>query len=423
MRRTARCKGWIAAATLLAAVGLAACGPPTPPAPALGWHPTVLPIDPGGDETILTATSTTWWANVRADGATSGPATLQLHARSGPYGIASTTPTQEVTLGQYAADLAMSEHLLVVRVRDVADTTDEYRIFELDPATSTWAYATSVSLPVEPFASVQVDVSDDTLVIGRPFTFGGGPDGDVRVVPLDRTGPGVTWWPAAVQVFTPDPAWSLDERAKYGHDLAVEGGTVAYGAGERVIVLARTGTTWAVDTELTDAAGPGTGFARSIAVDESGGTARVLVGVQGRFDLGVPRPGQAQLFRRGATGWTLAHTFAADPTGALGGFGFGADVAMDGSRYAFTVRWMQARPTAGGVIDDYQIELRELQGGAETMVARSLLELAGGVDAGWGNVGPFAIDLAGTHLAVSGYAQPSGGSSRFFTVSYDRRPA
>ncbi|MHB1137783.1 MAG: hypothetical protein ACYC2O_02430 [Microthrixaceae bacterium] len=419
-----RCRGWIvAAATLTAAVALSACGPPTPPAPQLSWQATTAGIDTGDDEMILTATSTTWWANVRTDGGSSGPATLQLHARTGPYGVPAATPTQEVALGQFATDLAMSEHLLVVRMRDVTGTAEEYRVFELDTTSSTWALAASVPLPALPDASTQVDLSDDTLVIGHPFTFGGGPDGDVRIVPLDRSGPGVTWSPASVQTFTPDPSWSIDERAKYGHQVAVEGDTVVFGAGERVVVLRRSGVTWAADAELLDAAGPGSGFARSLAVDESGGTPRVLVGVQGRFQFGVPRPGEAQLFQRTGSGWSLAHTFLPDPAGALGGFAFGANVALDGTRYAFGIRWMQVAPTAGGVIDDYQLELRELRGGNETAVSRSLLDLVGGVDAGWGNVGPFSIDLAGSHLAVSGFAQPTGGSSRYFTVSYDRRPA
>jgi hypothetical protein len=415
--------GSLAVSAAVVALLAVACGPPPTPTPTPTWQATVRSFDdPLGSERTLTATSSTWWANVRADGSPLGPATLQLHPRTGADDLPTELPTQEIALGEIAGDLAMSERLLAIRMRDTTNAVDEIRVFELDPATATWSFATAVEVPVEDGRVNEIDLSDDTLVIGRPFTFGGGADGEVRVVPLDRSGPGVTWSPASVQVFSPSPTLGDGDRAAYGRHVAVDGDTLAFGAGERVVVLARSGGTWVPDAELLDAAGTGTGFARHLAVDQVDGTGRVLVGVQGRFELGVPRPGQAQLFERSSGGWTLARTFQPDPTGALGGFGFGAQVALDGDRAAFAVHWVQRSPSGGAVIDDYQIELRDLRPVGETVTTRSLLDLVGGVDAGWGNAGSFVLDLSGSHLAVSAYVQPQGGTSRFFTVSFDRRP-
>jgi hypothetical protein len=426
--RGAKVRSWAVATAALAVLGsLVACGPPTPPSGPVEWRATTRLWDPAsGAERVLTATNSSWWAVVSTDSGLTGAATLELYPRTGADGAPAATPAQTFDLGPVASDLALSEHLLAVRVRNGLAGLDEHRIFELDGdgATGVWSAATLVPTAIDTWRSPTIDLSEDTLVVGRPGLPGSGVEGSVLIVPLQTAGPGVSWSFGAVQQLVVDPTWSLDARTGFGTQVALEGDTLASGTTDgHVLVARRNAGTWAVDQVLTDPAGPGTGFGKSLAVDEVAGVGRLLIGVQGRFQNGAPRPGRVDLYQRGGGSWALARSLAPRPDSAVDGSGFGYLVALDGDTAAVGVHWTRpAQPGGVGTVDDLQVELHDLTAASSYVAAVSLLDLAGGPRDGLSSVGPVALDLAGSHLAVSALHSASGGVAHLFAISVDRRP-
>jgi hypothetical protein len=418
----------VACVAVACAAFATACAPPGGPTGPT-WTPTVRLFDEAtGVEQVLSATNDSWWAVVETTGGSlTGPATLLLFPRTGPDGAPAAVPSQSIPLGQVASDLAMSEHLLVVRVRNGLAGLDEQRIFELDGdgAAGVWSSAGLVPTAIDTARAPNLDVSDDTLVVGRPGVPGSGAEGSVLLVPLDRTGPGVTWSFGSVQQLLPDPTWSEDARSGFGSQVDVEADAVATTTGAGLVVTgARSGGTWAIDHVLSDPAGLGTGFGRSIALDVSGSLTRLLVGVQGKLDGWTPRPGRADLFTRGPSGWTLERSFTPRPGSVLGGFGLGYAVALDGDTVALGVHWLQpTRPGGVGTIDDLRVEVHELTATPTFVSEVPLMDLAGGPRDDLTAVGPMTLSLSGSHLAVTGLQDPDGPAVHLFAISVDRHPA
>jgi len=413
------------AAVCAAAALVAACGPPAEPEGSPEWRATTRLWDGvSGAERVLTATSTSWWAVVSTDAGLTGSATLELHPRVGPDGAPATVATQTFPLGSVVSDLAMSDHLLVVRVRNALAGLDEHRIFELDGdgASGIWSAATLVPTAIDAWRSPSIDISDDTFVLGRPGLPGSGQEGGVTIVPLQTAGPGVSWSFAGVQQLGVDPAWSLEARTGFGSEVAIEGDTLATGTTDgHVVVGRRQLDTWAVDTVLTDPAGPGTGFGKSLAVDELDGAGRVLIGVQGRLLDFVPRPGRVDLYEQGDTGWALTRSLAPRPGSLYGGSGLGYLVGLDGDTAAVGVHWEQpAQPGGLATVDDLRVEIHDLSAPASFVTEASLLDLSGGVQDDLSAVGPLALDVAGTHVAVRAQYVPTGAGVHLFAVSLDR---
>lgn len=420
-------RAWIVLAAFAGV--LAACAPPgnTGSGGPATWTPTVRSWDEAaGTEQVLSATSATWWAVVETAGGITGPATLLLYPRTGPDGAPAATPTQSIVLGRVASDLAMSDHLLVVRVRNDLAALDEQRIFELDGngTSGVWSPAGLVPTAIDTAHAPNLDISEDTLAIGRPGTTGSGADGSVLLVPLDTAGPGVTWSFSTVQQLLPDPAWSPDARIGFGGQVDVEGGVVATTTGAGMVVTAaRTSGTWAIDDTLVDPAGLTTGLGRSLSLDTSGTAPRLLIGVQGKLDGWTPRPGRADLFERSSTGWTLLRSFSPRPGSVMGGFGLGFAVALDGDTAAIGVHWLQpARPGGGGTTDDLRVELHELSSTPTFVQEVPLMDLVGGARPDLVGVAPMTLSLVGAHLAITGQYDLDGPPFHLFAVSVDRHP-
>lgn len=410
-------------------IALAACAPSQPPHPPPSWVSTALRWDPAaGVERVLSATSESWWAVIETMPGLSGAATLQLYPRVGSDGAPAAAPSQSIPLGRVASDLAMSDHLLVVRMRNELAVLDEQRIFELDGegTAGVWASAGLVPTAIDVQRAPNLDLTDDTLAVGRPGIPGSGLDGSVLIVPFDRSGPGITWSFATVQQLVPDPAWSVETRTGFGSQVALEGATLATTTGtDSVVTARRLGGAWSIDQVLVDPAGPGTGFGRSLSVDESSGAPRVLIGVQGKLDGFTPRPGRADLYQRGAGGWSFGRSISPRPGSFWGGFGLGYLVALDGDTAALGVHWLQpARPGGGGTVDDLRVELHRLSAppSASLVGEVPLLTLAGGPTDDLTSVGPMTLDLVGSHLSITAQYDLDGPEFHLFAVSVDRHP-
>jgi hypothetical protein len=422
----------VAVGTVLAVS--AACTPPDQGPPSHpSWTPTVLAAStaPGDEyELPLTATTEEWWAVVEQRPTTGFDAssTLLLFPRTAPHGAPVATPTQEISLPPAVGGLAMSENVLAVRHRTVLGALDQVDLYRRDGATNSWVFAATVPRGLDLTRLFTMDVSDHALVIGdRPDPFTPG-DGSVLVVPIELTPTALTADVFGAQLLAPDPSWSESDRAGFGRVVATEGDTLAVSsATDHVRIFRHVGGSWAVDATLTSPRAPAFDgrFGRALDVDTGTGTARLLLGDSGGFGGfggSQPQPGRAVLHERGAFGWNVVHQFDPRPENALGGFGFGNEVALDGELAAVGYHWVQV-PGAGGtgIVDDYRVDLYHL-GPTVTLEAElSALEARGGPIAGQTNAAAVGLRLAGTHLVAVGYDGLGLGGSHEYAISWDRQ--
>lgn len=435
LTRTALTRTALAPAALVAALGLVlgACAPgpapvtPTWPATVQSWSSS--PTDPY--DVVLTGTSTQWWATVehRPAGGPTASATLRLYPRSGPGGAPAATPTQSIPVADGTSVLAMSENVLALRSRNPLANLDVVDLYRRDGATGLWTYGATVPRGLDPTRIVTLSVSDTELVIGDSTTTSlGTGDGRVIVVPLTVTPTSLTAAWLSSQVLVPEPTWTDTDRLGFGRAVAVEGDTlIVSGGSDHVRIHRRVGGVWTTETTLTDPRAPVTDgrFGRSVAVDVTGATARVLVGRTGGFSgfFGPLEPGQVDLYERGAGGWYLRSVIAPAGPDLLDALGVGNEVALDGNR-AVVGYDVATVPGAGGsgTTDDYRLSVYRIGTGVTLETTLSFLDAAGGPRPGQTQTAPLWVDLAGSHVTAVSVDSLSSGS-RFSAVSFDRQPA
>ncbi len=421
-------------AAIAAVLVLAAGCVPDPPTPSPSWTPTVLAAStsPGDEyELPLVATSDDWWAVIEQRPATGYDATstLVLHPRTGPDGAPSATPAQTIPLPPHVGGLAMSDHVLAVRHRNVLAALDLVDLYRLDAATGSWVFGATVPRALDLSRLFTMDVSDQALVIGdRPDPLTPG-DGSVLVVPVEVTATSLSANVFAAQVLAPEASWGESDRAGFGRVVTTEGDTLAVSSGtDHVRIYRWTGATWAIDTTLTSPRAPASDgrFGRSLDVDTDAGEARLLLGDAGGFGGfggGQPQPGRAVLYGRGASGWGVVVQFDPRPGNALGGFGYGSEVALDGPLAAVGYHWVQV-PGAGGagLVDDYRVDLYRLGPTATLEAELSALEARGGPLPEQTNAAAVGLRLSGTHLAAVGYDGLGAAGNHEYAISWDRHP-
>ena len=139
--------------TLLTVVGLtsaAACTPPGPTTPT--WTPTVEAWNatPGAEvERPLAVTTDNWFVVIEQRpgiGVAATSSTLLIYPRNGADGAPASLPSQSIVLPVAIAGLAMSDHVIAVRERNVTANLDIVNLFGLDPVTDTWSLSTVVPL-------------------------------------------------------------------------------------------------------------------------------------------------------------------------------------------------------------------------------------------------------------------------------------
>ena len=413
---------------------LAAGCVPDPPTPSPSWTPTVLAAStaPGDEyELPLVATTDDWWAVVEQRPVTGFDATstLLLFPRSGADGAPAGTPAQTIPLPPHVGGLAMSEHVLAVRHRNVLAGLDLVDLYRRDVPSDSWVFAATVPRGLDMARLFTMDVSDQALVIGDrpdPLTLG---DGSVIVVPIVVTPTSLSADVFSAQVLAPEPTWGESDRAGFGRALAIEGDTLAVSAGhDHVRIYRSVGSSWSVDATLTSPRAPAFDgrFGRSLDVDTETGEARLLLGDAGGFGGfggGQPQPGRAELHVRGATGWSVVHQFDPRPGNALSGFGYGSEVALDGELAAIGYHWVQV-PGAGGagLVDDYRVDLYRLGPPVTLEAELSALAARGGPLEGETTAAAVGLRLVGTHLTAVGYDGLALAGSHEYAISWDRHP-
>lgn len=414
----------VASATVLGVL-LSACIPP-PEDPPPTWRPTVQTWGSDAEgpyERPYTATTEDWWAVVEVPPDFS-TATLLLFPRTGPGGSPASTPAHTFELPDGMVDLAMDDHVLAVTPRRGVGADYQVALFELEGGA--WAPAGVVPRPLTAQRNGTVAVTDSHLVLAERGA-GAGPDGDGQVVvqPIDRSGPGITWSADDAQTLAPDPSWPQPARSGFGTDLSIEDGLLAVGTDEdRIAIYELTAGSWALDQVLvTTYLGSDATFGRSIALDASG-SARMAVGSSGGWIFGAPQPGRLEVFERGASGWVLSRTIAPREGAALGGFGMGTTVALDGDRLVQSAHWASVtRPGGEGTIADLRIEVHDLAATPTFRAELSTLDALGGAAAlpNVTMIGTVELDLAGDHLAVNGVGSFGLEPTHYSAISFDLR--
>ena len=283
----------------------------------------------------------------------------------------------------------------------------------------------------DPTRLIDLDVTDTQLVIGDSGAPGGSVDGTVVVVPISLAGPGITWSFGSVTAVGPDPSWSSTDRLGFGRRVAVEGDALAVSGGsDHVRLYTWGGTSYAVATTLVNPDAPSLNgsFGESISVDTSTGQARALVGIKGDFSIfspDPPTPGRVELWVRNGGVWSLEATIPARPAALFGGYATGHEAALDGRWAVVGLHFVQV-PAAGGsgTVDDYRLEIYDLQSGPPTFVREiSPVALTGGVVPDQVQLAPVGVDVVGSHIVFDVWNSISSSPTQFSAFSVDRHPA
>lgn len=409
----------------------AACVPPPedpPPTDPRGWVPTVRgwSTDPAAPyELPSSATTEDWWAVVRQQGGWAGPATLELHRRDGAGGAPGAAPAFSFPLEHGAFNLAMSDHLVAVRARNPQGGQLPIELFEREG--DTWRPAATVLRPVPGGSTFAIDLTDDHLLVGEQGSWAGTlTDGRAAVVPIDRTGPGVTI--GAPTLLQPDPTWAPDARARFGAEVSIVGDLLAVSSEwDRLAIYRDTqGAGWALLDVLSGGNPLADGnFARAIDLDR-GGAPRLAVGSAGGWNFGVPQPGRVEVYELTGSTWTVTHTIGPRSTSGLNGLGLGSEVELDGDLLAVSAHWASVqRPEqhGGGTVADMRVEIHDLAATPTFRDELSPYDAVGGIDA-WPTasmVGGIGMELAGTHLVMTAYVGFGSDPAHYAAVSFDHR--
>lgn len=420
MRRTTVVGILLAAAAMIGA----ACGPPPTPNPVVPkWEATVLQRDDAsaGPGYGFTATTDDWWAVVElSEDYLSG--TLHLYHRPGSGGAPEAEPSFSFDLEHGALAIAMSDHLVAVRARTPVGDDLPVALFELEDGT--WAPAGTVLRPIPGGSTFSMDLTDEHLVLGEqgrltpPVT-----DGRVAVLPIDRTGPGVTV--GSPTVLDPAPTWSEEARSRFGARVSIVGDLLAASTSwDRLAIYQHGGSGWALLDVLQGGNPFADGhFARTISLDRSG-SPRIAVGTAGGWEFAVPQPGRVEIYELVGGTWTVTHTIGARASSALNGLSMGSLVALDGNRLVVSGHWQPVtRPGGDGTIADLRLEVHDLAATPTFREELSVYDAVGGVDAHptASMVGALDLDLSGEHLAVSAHVSFVEDPAALAAISFDHR--
>ncbi len=423
-------------AALVTVVAVTACTP-APPMPV--WTPTIEAWNATSGHEVerpLASTSNQWFAVVEESptigvGATS--TNLLVYPRTGADGAPAATPSQTIPLEDNVANISMSDHIIAIRSRDYLANLDTVHLYGLDPTTHLWSESLALPRGLDTNAIVVIDVTDTALALGNipsPMATG---DGSVLVYPLtvSPTTGAISGSSVTAAALSPDPTWSASDRQGFGRVVSIEGDWLAVSGGtDHVAAYHRTApTTWAPDLVMTNPLAPGSDgrFGRSLSIDASAVTPRLLVGTQGGFSTfgGSPTAGRVELLTRGPSGgWSLSQTISPRAGSALGGFALGIEVALDHDRAVVGYYWAQVAG-AGGVtlMDDYRLEVWNLTPAPVFEAELSMLAPHGGPLAGETATAPVGVRLAGSHLSVVSWDIFGSNPSHFSALSWDRHPS
>ncbi len=420
----------IPALVVLAALG-AACDPQPPGPGAPEWTPTVIEAvtTPGAVVHYpATATSSTWWAVVEqhsAVGPGSTSTVVNLYPRTGPGGSPAATPAQTIEVALSFRAIAMSENVLAIRyVNGLAglETTD---LWSLDASSGQWVKGGVVPLAVNYDRQLEMKVTDREIVYGSSYPTGVS-DGLVSIIPFTHTPDGVVAdiFSPNVRAVVPNPSWAWRDRYGFGREISIDGDTLAVSGGsDHVTVYRRSGLDWNLDHTFANPAAPATSgrFGQSIAVDESTGTPRLLLGEQGGFGIGGPvTAGRVVLYQRGGTGWTQSGVIEPRPTNLLEGLTVGAEVTLDGRWASVGYHWSQLPQGDEPTIDDYRLEVWDTNGTPAFVTELSALAVTGGPRPGDNSSMLTSPQQAGSHISAVAY-QGAGGVARYSAVTWDLR--
>ena len=414
---------WVALSSAIALGALlSACIPP-PQDPPPSWRATVQTWGSDAEgpfERPFTATTQDWWAVIEVPPDFSS-ATLLLFPRTGPGGAPAATPAHTFQLPEGAIDLAMDDHVIAVTPRRGVGTDFEVALFELEGGA--WSAAGVVPRPLAAQRNGTVAVTDSHLVLAERSAGTPPSDGQVVVLPIDRSGPGISWSAGDLQTLTPDPTWPELARTGFGTDLSIEDELLAIGTDEdRIAVYELSGAAWTIDQVLvSELPGSDATFGRAVALDASGG-ARMAVGSSGGWVFGVPQAGRVEIYERTAAGWTPTHTIGPRDGSGLNGLVMGSTVALDGDRLVQSGHWaLVSGPN--GQVTDLRIEVHDLGATPTFRTELSTLDALGGVAAlpNLSMIGSADLDLAGGHLAANVWASFGSDPSHYASLSFDLR--
>lgn len=420
----------VPALAVLVALG-AACDPQPPGPGAAEWTPTVIEAVTTPGSVVhypATATSTTWWAVVEQHSAVGPGATstvVNLYRRSGYAGGPEATPAQTIEVALPFRGIAMSENVLAIRYLNGLAGLETTDLWSLDAGSGQWVKGGVVPFAVNNDRQLQMKVTDREIVYGSSFPTGAS-TGLVSIIPLTHTPGGVVAdiFSPDVRAVHPDPSWSLTDRYGFGREVSIDGDTLAVSGGsDHVVVYRRSGLDWILDHTFTNPNAPATSgrFGQSIAVDESSGSPRLLLGEQGGFGIGGPvEPGRAVLYTRGGGGWTQTGVITPRPTNLLDGFTVGAEVTLDGPFASVGYHWSQLTPEGQPTIDDYRLEVWDVSSTPRFVTELSALAVTGGPKPGDTSAMLASPQQADTHITAVAW-QNAGSAARYSAVTWDLR--
>lgn len=243
------------------------------------------------------------------------------------------------------------------------------------------------------------------------------------MLPIDRTGPGVTV--GSPTVLDPAPTWSEEARSRFGARVSIVGDLLAASTSwDRLAIYQHGGSGWALLDVLQGGNPFADGhFARTISLDRSG-SPRIAVGTAGGWEFAVPQPGRVEIYELVGGTWTVTHTIGARASSALNGLSMGSLVALDGNRLVVSGHWQPVtRPGGDGTIADLRLEVHDLAATPTFREELSVYDAVGGVDAHptASMVGALDLDLSGEHLAVSAHVSFVEDPAALAAISFDHR--
>jgi hypothetical protein len=398
-RRTpprARRAAVITTASLTAAFLLvaAACGPePSAPPPTPSWHATRLPLVAGPTgrvDHVGAWTNEEWFATVRST--TTGGATsseLVVAPRTGPGGGQLGT-AQVLPLPDSGYSAPIGERTLAVPRADAV-------LFFVEEG-GVWTEAGSVAVDWEHQA---IAITDDWLVVRRQMGFEG--DGEVRLYRIERSGTTVA--ATLEQTLEPDPAWTPEQRNRFGLNVALDGGVlvVLVGGGSDggpLLQVHRLGPDgWTPTQTLGD--GSGVLTTSALAVDDGPTVDRIVTGAV----VSEPSPPAVDVWADTGSGFAIEQRIEADPSLPDEGMtaSFGAAVGLDGDVLAVSSR-STLTPSAEPGHADVQVGQVQVYRHAGTWAPEAeLAPYPDPFDAGIQAVLPHRLQVVGNHVVATAF--------------------
>ena len=393
---------------LLAAVALAACGPP--PANPPDWVGSRFPRTASATEVVNRFgawTDDQGFATVRSVtpiGGSGTTITLDVYPRQGSGGSQLGAPQSLPLTADVGFGGPIGEH--VIALGGTAPYGEPTTVAFFRPVAGTWAPAGSTTLP----AGFQLSAMTDDWLVARRVpgdpSFSG--DGQVLVLAVETAGPLVS--AAQVATLGPDPSWPAALREGFGNAVALDGDLLAVGAvgqsapppgGGRVFRAGPGG--WAPAQSLGGTVEPST-FGRTLAVDDGATVDRLVIGPQGTSVATLA----VDVLVDAGSGFALEQRLDRDaglPDASNGNY-YAASIAIDGPALAIAARTStvpSADPLHAPVTVGHVSTYRRYG----TWVREAELDLfPTPFDAGVRTSLPARLQLSGSHLAASLFVTP-----------------